>query len=482
MSHTSRTKPDTRPNGDERLDTSIYKIHLNFLPLQNPLPKFAVYRKLQASPQEARPHRDIMAYRLPPTPDAEQDWHSYWVSLEPVDGYERFVSEMHVNPHLTCRVLYRALVNAATDCLSQEQFHVPDNPFIREVSFVQRKYEEGNEQLEVQPYYLRSTQQFGYLVDFHFRLKPGVLFSRKVQQLSLSLDNSFKRNLDYYVDRNSKLVAFLRERQDVFSKIRMPGTDESVALANEFAALSADRLRTKNYVFFGNSESRNQFMGLREFGPLQPLENPPHLLFIFREQDRHAARLLARGLRGAGQRGRYAFPGFRALFKCDIDIDANPIVLPDLGRPAMEDALRRVKTVRESHPSMLPVLVLPTDDDAYLIHKALFSCAEIPTQVCTLRVLQDEGSLKWAVANLALQIFCKAGGYPWKVRPADAERTLIIGISQSHKLCRVDEQTHVEKYFAFSVMTDSSGLFQRIQVLGESEQETDYLEKNSDRT
>ena len=33
----------------------------------------------------------------------------------------------------------------------------------------------------------------------------------------------------------------------------------------------------------------------------------------------------------------------------------------------------------------------------------------------------------------------------------------------------------VDKHFAFSVMTDSSGLFQKIQVLGESELETDCL-------
>jgi argonaute-like protein implicated in RNA metabolism and viral defense len=107
----------------------------------------------------------------------------------------------------------------------------------------------------------------------------------------------------------------------------------------------------------------------------------------------------------------------------------------------------------------------------------MFVQSEIPTQVCTLRLLRDPEMLKWAIGNLALQIFCKAGGQPWKVRPVPLERSLIIGISQSHKLKVDGERRSVEKYFAFSVLSDSSGLFQEIQVLGESENQDDYLSK-----
>ena len=77
------------------------------------------------------------------------------------------------------------------------------------------------------------------------------------------------------------------------------------------------------------------------------------------------------------------------------------------------------------------------DDNGYLEHKAVFAHEGIPTQVCTLPVIQDENALKWAIANIALQIFCKAGGQPWKVRPTP-EATLIVGISQSHKILKAD--------------------------------------------
>ena len=117
---------------------------------------------------------------------------------------------------------------------------------------------------------------------------------------------------------------------------------------------------------------------------------------------------------------------------------------------------------------------VPEDQDpAYLNHKAIFAHAGIETQVCTLRVINDERMLKWAVANIALQVFCKAGGFPWKVRPT-SERSLIIGISQSHKIKVLNGHNVVEKHFAFSILTDSSGLFQKILVFGDAEQESDY--------
>jgi hypothetical protein len=318
--------------------------------------------------------------------------------------------------------------------------------------------------------------QFGYLFDFHFRLHEGIPFSRKIQQLSLSLDSGFRRNLDYYVDRYSKIREFMRERQDVLGSLLFPDGSTTISLANELVALPADRLKSKIYVFGGDRESKSQFIGLRDHGPLKPLDSSPRLLFIFREQDRQAARTLAINLRGNTKHARFTFPGFGALFKCDVEIDSNPVILPDLNREAIDSALVQVQSRKKEHQSILPIIILPTNDDSYLMQKAIFSHAEIATQVCTLRILQDEDTLKWAIANLALQVFCKAGGFPWKVHPT-ADKTVIIGISQSHKANILNGKVVVKKYFAFSVMTDSSGLFQKIQVLGEDEDPKGYLDK-----
>jgi hypothetical protein len=352
---------------------------------------------------------------------------------------------------------------------------VPEQDFIEELDLVMAEHPEGHELLTVQPYYLRVAKQFGCLVDFRFWLGDGVPFSRRVQQLSLSLDKSFRRNLDCYLDRLSKIVGFLEHRRELFASLQFPGVEESVAIRTEFVPVPARRLRTKVYLCGGGRESQSQFLGLRQNGPLDALEDQPTLLFAFRERDRQAARALAMALKGSSQRERYSFPGFGVVFKKELILDANPIVLPDLSKESFSAALKRVRDDRAFKPCTLPVFVLPEgDDNGYLQHKAVFAHEGIPTQVCTLPVIQDENALKWAIANIALQIFCKAGGQPWKVRPTP-EATLIVGISQSHKILKTEIGSSVEKYFAFSVMTDNSGLFQKLQVLGEAGTEVDYL-------
>ncbi len=450
-----------------------YQIHLNFLPVLGDLPSIMVHRRL-TSPGMKRPADDISAYKLPRLPGETQGWPTYWVSLEPMEGYEPFCATADTNVDLTRWRLYTALIHAAQHGLQQQEYWTSSSDYAQEVSFVMARHPEGRELLVVQPYYLRAQRQFGFLVDFHFSLADNATFNRRVQQLSLSLDRNFRRNLDYYVDRTTKIRHFVQARWPILSNIRL--TDQPITLGKQFVALPADRLRSKTYIFSGNRESRGQFAGLKEHGPLTKISGIPNLLFVFREEDRQAARTLALALRGSPRSGDYGFPGFQTLFRSEIAIDHAPIVLRDLTEASMHEALTMVQQKRIQNPNTVPILVLPdAKDNGYLIQKALFTHAAIPTQVCTLRIIQDENTLKWAIGNLALQIFCKAGGQPWKVRPTPAERCLIIGISQSHKIKRVNDRNIVEKYFAFSVLTDSSGLFQKIQILGEGTNKADYL-------
>jgi hypothetical protein len=451
-----------------------YNIHLNFLPIQQ-IPTIVLYRRPCASPQEHRPSDKASAHKLPVESADETNWPQFWVCGEETEGFERFQFQPILNSDLTRRILFKGLKKSVESRLRPAEYQLWEAGFIQEVSLIMRTHPEGEELLVVQPYSLREIHKTGFLVDFHFRLNKSVPFSRRIQQLSLSLDKSFKRNLDYYLDRSAKIRGFLEERWTIFEGILLPGALERLQISRDFVTLPAERLRSKVYVFAGGKESRSQFAGLRDYGPIHPLDGPPTLLFIFREQDRQAARMLAVSLRGLKQRGQFNFPGFKTLFKSDLEISSNPIVLPDLSSSSMEVALRRTESERHATPRLLPVLVLPnSDDNGYFAHKAFFSHAGLPTQVCTLRILEDQETLKWAIANLALQIFCKAGGQPWRVRPT-SERSLIIGISQSHKIRLVEDRRTIEKYFAFSVLTDSSGLFREIRVLGESSDHGAYI-------
>lgn len=417
-----------------------YQIHLNFIPVEVNGVQCKIYRRLCISPQEDRPTEQSRQYKLPAIDENEQTWQSYWVLTEATPGFEEFEYNFSWNQELSRRMLFGCLRRSIESSLQPQQYRFPNNRFIQEASLIMATHPEGDEVLVIQPYFMKASHQLGFLIDFHFNLGAGIAFGRRVQQLSLSLDKNFRRNVDYYVDRSSKVRRFLDMAWPVFEGMVLQGSSESLKVSKDFVPLPAERLRPKIYVFSGSKESRSQFTGLRDFGPLQSLDSPPRLLFAFREQDRQAARRLALSLRGQKQRGQFNFPGFRELFKTAFEIDANPIVLPDLSSASMEAALEKAKAASVTSPRIVPIIVLPNgDDNGYLAQKAHFSHAGLPTQVCTLKILEDEESLKWAIANIALQIFCKAGGRPWKVRPT-AERSLIIGISQSHKIHMVDDQ------------------------------------------
>jgi hypothetical protein len=359
--------------------------------------------------------------------------------------------------------------------LRQDEYDANFDKFLYEIALVMHRHDEGQELLVVRPYYLHERREFGLLADFQFRLATDVKFSRRVQQLSLSLNPAGKRNVDYYLDRSQKILSFLHSRSNVFSPLKLHGSDRPVTFSTDFYPLPASRLRSKVYIFGSGRDGRGQFNGLRDYGPLQSVTVPPRLLFAFREQDRHVARTLAQALKGPKQKDRFGFPGFESLFNVQFSIDGNPIILSNLTATAFEAALDRAQRERERDSGVLPVFVLPEgDENGYMTQKAIFTHAGIPTQVCTIPVIQDDYSLKWAIGNIALQIFCKAGGQPWKVRPT-SDRALILGISQSHKVRVTGAGREIEKYFAFSVLTDNSGLFQRIEVLGESKDESNYL-------
>jgi hypothetical protein len=452
-----------------------YQIHLNFLPVVGEIPEFQIYRQLRLDAQKKLPAGgDVHCYSLPKAAANFEERAVYWVCDQPKEGFELFTVGGAFNNNLTAWIFAKAIAEQCKRMLAPDDYWLPESGFLREIHLNMRRHTEGAEQLILQPYFLRGIQKFGLLADFHFRKDESVKFSRRVQQLSLSLDERFRRNLDFYVDRFAKIKEFLKERSDLLSSIKFPGAANPLKLRQEIEPLPATRLRPRSYVFKSEREARSQFTGLKDYGPLQPLSSAPKLIFVFREQDRQAARTLAGAIKGSNQRERFSFPGFEHLFKTPLLIDANPIVVTDFSEDSMTAALKRMQA---ENGLAIPVVIMPDDEeDGYYNHKALFTRAGIPSQVCTLGVIQDENTLRWSVANIALQIFCKAGGLPWKVRPV-GERNLIIGISQSHKVTKTAAGVSVEKYFAFSILTDSSGLFQKIQVLGESESEKTYLEQ-----
>ena len=114
------------------------------------------------------------------------------------------------------------------------------------------------------------------------------------------------------------------------------------------------------------------------------------------------------------------------------------------------------------------------ENAAYWNLKHAFLSKGLPIQVVASETVADKNKLKWATASIGLQIFAKVGGTPWKVRPR-TERCLIVGIGQAHHV----SEKGIDRFFAYSVLTDSSGVFQEVRSLGDARDEEHYIKNFS---
>ena len=444
-----------------------YEIQLSFLPFHNPLPSLPIFRRERA-PDEKSPSDDIHGFWLRSAQESTTKDKDYWVSFQPRQGFAPYQADPLENASLTKRWLLDALDLKCRSVFGTESYRRPARQMVREVAIKLASHPAGEEQIVLQPYFLQSTRNFGLLVDFRFALSEQANFSREVLRLSLALDDQNRRNANFYADKRAKIDQFLQQHFQDFSNVTLHGV--SAQLVRTFETLPAQKLDHKIYLVNGNRECSGPFSGILRQGALGPFAACPPLIFLVRAQERQAARDLVRALRG--QVSHLNFVGFQKLFQVELPISSSPVVLKDFSLGEMQRALAEIQ---RTGSDALPILILPSSDsDGYIAHKAVFTSAGIPTQVCTTETLADDLTLKWSVGNIALQIFCKAGGKPWKIKPTD-DHCLIIGISQSHREAIVHGKRTIEKYFAFSILTDSSGLFQSIEIIGQGTARDDYL-------
>jgi hypothetical protein len=130
------------------------------------------------------------------------------------------------------------------------------------------------------------------------------------------------------------------------------------------------------------------------------------------------------------------------------------------------------------HEYILPIAVVPfskhvSDEETqkYFEAKHAFLSHGLACQFVDRNRLNDRNALKWSISNIALAIFAKMGGVPWRVVPS-TEKCLIVGIGQAHRII----EKKIEKYVAYSVLTDSSGIYESIRILGNSTNHLGYID------
>ena len=398
---------------------------------------------------------------------------SFWTLFQNADGGVEVVLQAFDNIYATVDALRMGLIDSCRYHLKSEDFRVIDG-VRRHVEIVVGRFGEGLQVMSLEPYFLRSINSFGFLADFRFHPEEAHRGTRRALELSLALSTNGQRNVNYYADRYANLAAFVKDYIPTIFPLALPGGIE-VSVEPHLTQLKQTRLEVKRYIVGSNREAKSQFMGVKSSGPLKRGPADVLLYFLYRAEDRRLSHALFRALRGDSFA---TFLGMERMFGVKLSREnVRGATLKGFGPEEVERA--RDDVVRAaSGRTVVPVVLTPfgrfdepKENAPYWSLKHAFLSQRLPIQVVSTETVSNREKLKWSAAGIGLQVFAKAGGTPWRIRPK-TEHCLVVGIGQAHRV----RKKKIERYFAYSVVSDSSGIFEEVRVLAESGSEDSYLE------
>lgn len=447
-------------------------IALNFFPLENEDFQFDIYRRRYTEGEARDAYPGARRQRLPEM-SGSGSYADYWVVFEQRDGFEAVQVRAKENFRLSVDVLFYALCAACRTKLNPEEFIVEEG-FRRRVAFVLRNHVGlGREIVWLEPYNLKSARKLGFLSDFSFYAEDRANRDRRIAQLSLSLDKDGQRNRNFYVDRYARLQTFSTMFARRIFPLSFCGT--TLNADTTLHPLRAEFLEPKQYVFANGRISASPFLGVRENGPLKPVTDAAKVFFVYRPEDKPLSYDLFRALRGDTFN---TFLGMKKMFEFAMNKEhVGGAPLNGFDETSLEQTCRAIRDATGDSPAVA-VVITPfhydgTDEasHAYYQTKKAFLDNGIPSQFVSTELLESKSTLKWSASNIGLGVFAKMGGLPWRMVPR-TESCLIVGLGQAH---RVIPEGGIDRYLAYSVLTDSTGLYHDLKILGRASNPDEYL-------
>ena len=450
------------------------KIAINFVPLKNQDFTFNVFRKLRDMNDSKNEDRSIFSLYLPPNDEPRSPYLSYWLSFEYRADFEQFKYTSKDNIHLTNRYIHYLLEQGCNEKLQPDiDYSFLYSTATKQVRFVIRRHSEGDEVVSLSSYFLELTQQHGFLLEYKFIKDENQTFNRKVQQLSLSLNKEFKSNNNLYFEKFEKLKEFAKQYyRKIFSG--------NILDFGGFSQIEYVQLAGKRYIFGNGGEDNYPTSGLNKFGPYKGIKEPVIFYFYRLESERDKALKLYNFLVGKEVEENKYFDGFANTYGVTIDQTNIRGINADKHKKPLE--LENIsKELLQKHPGykLIVFAFSPRKEDGgdekkrYLTLKYEFAQRSIPVQFVQYGTVTNNYSLKSAIPNIALAVFAKLGGEPWKVKPTNDD-CLILGISQT---VHNKPGSKAKKYVAYSVLLDTGGIYKSLEVLSADEKLDNYLIK-----
>lgn len=447
-------------------------IALNFFELSTQDFSFTIHTRPYSGQKGEPGIGDGASVRRLPVSHSDE-YRPFWTSWHASVDTRKVSCHASTNIYLTIDLLRRILIKRCNAVLNPNEFIIEDG-FIRRVHLVLQDWDEGTQVVSLEPYYLKVASRFGFLVSFRFLSRLQVPGSIREQQLSLSLDENGHSNRNYYADCYDKVLEFVSKFRDRIFPFDV-GRGQFIDLHKTLSVLTPNQLAVKSYEVGSNRHSPSQFMGVKNHGPLKDAPSDLRLHFVYRPEDKPLSHDLFRALRGDTYR---TFSGMERMFHLPLTRESVSGTSIDTFSVSEIDRVKQLILAHADEHPVVPVIVTPfgryddpEENRAYWYLKHSFLSARKPIQVVAANTIRDTEKLKWSASGIALQIFAKANGIPWRVKPRH-ERCLIVGIGQAHR--KTDDIIH--RYFAYSVLTDSSGLFEDVRILGDRVNENEYLD------
>jgi hypothetical protein len=438
------------------------QIALNFLPLNKSKFDIVVW-KLLCEPPEKKLSEDIRQFKLP---DETGEYKPHWVSFSDFNGATEDKISSDNNIYLTKFYLYNLLKQKLQDSKieflqrEKEKKFAPYHLYI-----ITENTEWGKRVIRFEPYYLKTKKLFGFLVDYRFLKDPNIPFDRKIQQLSFSLDKKWRSNTGYHIDKYGYITNFLNQNLKKFSKLR-----DNLEILGKFETIDCKFLNLRKYIFDGNKEHKSQFEGLNQFGPFEKIENGEiTYIYIFQQDHIDYVNYLIKALNGK------SFATFGGLSKFGLPEQTKENTKGIKIKSFDED----IEThINELSQNSIIISVFPAKEEKFYYKlKSICFKKDIPLQAIHIETIIDENKLKWSLAGIALQMLAKLGGIPWIIE-AENRDCLIIGIGQSIER---NEANKPIRFFAYSILLDSSGKFLTIEPLAEATDKNEYFQRIGER-
>lgn len=451
-----------------------YNLCLNFVSLLHTDFPICCYRKPVANESDEKPFDDVCQHWLPYGDDDRKSGQKYWIGLVPREGWEEFRFSASENAYAALWVLKKILLPDFARYIKANYANYVvehDDGLFSSLDVKLKRYDEGWRGVRLELQWLKESHQLGLLINYKFFVdKDNETIDRhKILELSFSSDEDGRSNKNFAVDTYKWESAFLRKVVVPYECAVDTVLPEKLRFNSAFSSLTAFVLASRTYDFKNGGVAGGQYSGLLRFGPCEPPPTLPKYYFVFRHEDRMAARSLYKAL--AGRTYPERFPGVERVFKVPFSGDAvTSYEVDDFSRDNLEKAAEHIK----NNGGENPVCIVLADDDprVYYRQKAIFLSRRIATQHVCLKSVLISKSFEWYIAGIALQVFCKSMGRPWKVRTKNSG-TLIVGISQVFG--RTSGGQH--RYVSYSVTTDASGVFKDIRTLADENTQESYLEK-----